>query len=275
MSINEYEYVDGQKHASFDDLFNYYNQLNHQILQEKKWTLDQPYGFQERELFDVCYAKTPAKAIIIYLHAGYWQSRDKSQFRFIAEDLSSKGYHFVLVNYPLCPTVKIGDIVRSIQYAIHSIKNYFKYKEIDLPIILCGHSAGAHLVTELAIQNSKSIHSKLFHGVIAISGIYDLAPLKDTSLNQALQLTESEIQYYSPAYKNGLLIDFPFTFLVGQKETNAFIQQNQNMAKLLAASGIVKKEELLEHDHFSLLQEFFKKGRIFQHIEMMYDLISK
>lgn len=46
------------------------------------------------------------------------------------------------------------------------------------------------------------------------------------------------------------------------------------MAKLLAARGIVKKEELLEHDHFSLLQEFFKKGRIFQHIEMMYDFIS-
>ncbi|EPP9671176.1 alpha/beta hydrolase [Acinetobacter baumannii] len=272
--MNEYEYVDGQSHSSFADLFVYYEKLNQEILQEKEWALDQPYGFQERELFDVCYAKTPAKAIIIYLHAGYWQSRDKSQFRFIAQDISSQGYHFVLVNYPLCPTVKIGGIVRSIQYAIHSIKNFFRYKEIDLPIILCGHSAGAHLVTELAIQNSKSVHSKLFHGVIAISGIYDLAPLKDTSLNQALQLTESEIQYYSPVYKNSLLIDLPFTFLVGQKETNAFIQQNQNMAKLLAARGIVKKEELLEHDHFSLLQEFFKKGRIFQHIEMMYDFIS-
>lgn len=273
--MNEYEYVDGQRHNSFADLFVYYEKLNQEILQEKQWTLDQSYGFHERELFDICYTEDQAKAIIIYFHAGYWQSRDKSQFRFIAQDLSSQGYHFVFVNYPLCPIAKIGEIIQSTKYALHSIKNYFKYKEIDLPIILCGHSAGAHLVTELAIQNSKSVHSKLFHGVIAISGIYDLAPLKDTSLNQALQLTESEIQYYSPAYKNSLLIDLPFTFLVGQKETNAFIHQNQNMAKLLAASGIVKKEELLEHDHFSLLQEFFKKGRIFQHIEMMYDLISK
>ncbi len=54
MNMNEYEYVDGQRHSSFADLFVYYEKLNQEILQEKEWALDQPYGFQERELFDVC-----------------------------------------------------------------------------------------------------------------------------------------------------------------------------------------------------------------------------
>ncbi|MFV5654797.1 hypothetical protein VXR13_18835, partial [Acinetobacter baumannii] len=48
----------------------------------------------------------------------------------------------------------------------------------------------------------------------------------------------------------------------------------ENSAFECLCNKAVKKEELLEHDHFSLLQEFFKKGRIFQHIEMMYDFIS-
>ena len=47
---------------------------------------DLSYGKDPRQRFDLFRARA-ARATIAYFHAGYWQSRDKAQFRFLAPAL--------------------------------------------------------------------------------------------------------------------------------------------------------------------------------------------
>jgi arylformamidase len=59
------------------------------------------------------------------------------------------------------------------------------------PVVLSGWSAGGHLVA-LTLD-----HPAVTPG-LAISGVYDLAPIRDTSLNIALKMTDDEIAALSP-----------------------------------------------------------------------------
>lgn len=56
---------------------------------------------------------------------------------------------------------------------------------------MIGHSAGAHLG---ALMQDHPLVSK----TILLSGIYDLAPIPQTPLNNALNLSDHEIKHYSP-----------------------------------------------------------------------------
>ena len=57
--------------------------------------------------------------------------------------------------------------------------------------MLSGWSAGGHLVA-MALD-----HPRVAAG-LAISGVYDLAPIRDTGLNNALKLTDKEDRNLSP-----------------------------------------------------------------------------
>jgi hypothetical protein len=62
-----------------------------------------------------------------------------------------------------------------------------------LPGVLSGWSAGAYLVA-MALD-----HPRVSAGLV-ISGVYDLAPIRDTGLNNALELADAEIAKMSPIH---------------------------------------------------------------------------
>ena len=59
------------------------------------------------------------------------------------------------------------------------------------PIVVSGWSAGGHL-TAMALD-----HPRVAAG-LAISGVYELAPIRDTYLDEKLRLTDAEIATLSP-----------------------------------------------------------------------------
>lgn len=57
--------------------------------------------------------------------------------------------------------------------------------------MIAGHSAGSHLTSMLLhdIQWQLSEpHLELLHGMVHISGVFDVTPLVETSMNQPLNL---------------------------------------------------------------------------------------
>ena len=66
---------------------------------------------------------TPAAAqgVMLYLHAGYWQSRDKSLFRFLAPAFQARGFHVALANYPLCPDVTLDELVKAVAPSVAAV----------------------------------------------------------------------------------------------------------------------------------------------------------
>ena len=135
-------------------------------------------------------------------HGGYWQSRDKSQFRFMAGAWAKAGFNVALAGYRLCPDISVRDLTESIQAAPLAVVHALPTSQRNLPIILAGHSAGAHLAVELALAwKTRNPATATLAGVVAISGIYDLTPLVPTTLNDRLRLDLSQARQCSPIFR--------------------------------------------------------------------------
>ena len=250
----EFQYVTGQMRESFGELLARFEARNAQALTMPGWELDLPYGQHAREVIDVHSSDTKALGTVVYFHAGYWQSRDKSQFRFLAPAFNAMGWDMALVNYPLCPEVSVANIVASAAQALQKIATHQSERGRTGPIVLCGHSAGAHLAIELALQQASAAAPLPISGVVAISGVYDLQPLLDTSLNARLKLDAESAQACSPTHRvrPGAA---PALFVWGDTETPAFHAQSQDMARLWQLQGNVAQcSAVAQADHFSVLE---------------------
>lgn len=252
---HEHEYLTGQLKPTFAALFETFSQANDRALSNLSFETDLVYGPHERQRYDLCLSTTPTKAVVVYLHAGYWQSRDKSQFRFLAEPLTACGFTVALVNYPLCPDVPVQQITRMVQEVIPAIQARLSNLPKETPWVLCGHSAGAHLVVEmtLGLQNTQTTAPNI-KGILGIGGVYELTPLIGTTLNNKLGLDEASAITASPVRRiQGRLPRA--IFVAGGNETSSFHQQSANMACAWHQPGNdARYVALPDKDHFSILQ---------------------
>ena len=258
----EFQYVSGQKRDSFGPLLASFDERNAGVSELPHWERDLPYGTHTRETADVLPLAAGALGTVMYFHAGYWQSRDKAQFRFLAPAFNAMGWHAALVNYPLCPEASVARIVESAGRALRQLRTHQFAHGRTGAIVLCGHSAGAHLAIELALQ-ATTAHDQMpcpVAGVVAISGIYDLQPLVTTSLNTRLQLSADTAQACSPLLRarTGTV---PALFIVGETETPAFHEQNDAMARQWKEHrNVTLTETVPGADHFSVLDRVTAPG---------------
>lgn len=250
----EHQYLTGQLRDTFPGLFAAFERANARILSDLDWQLNVPYGRDPRETFDLCRAPALALGTVLFFHGGYWQSRDKSQFRFMAGAWAKAGFNVALAGYRLCPDISVRDLTASIQAVPLAVVHALPATQRNLPIILAGHSAGAHLAIELALAwKTRNPATATLAGVVAISGIYDLTPLVPTTLNERLRLDLSQARQCSPIFRVQGGIS-PAAFLVGGAETPAFLRQSREMAEHWAAHGnSATYQALYGQDHFSVL----------------------
>lgn len=250
----EHEYLTGQLKPSFPALFETFSQANEKVLSALSFDMDLVYGVHERQRYDLCLASSPVKALVLFLHAGYWQSRDKSQFRFLAERMHAVGLAVAMVNYPLCPDVSMQELTLMVQEVVPALQSRLPAQMKETPWMLCGHSAGAHLAVEmaLALQRAQADPPPVA-GILGISGVYELTPLIHTSLNNKLKLDEHAAIAASPIRRlHGRLPRA--IFVDGALETSAFHQQSHNMSMAWTRAGNdACYVALPDKDHFSIL----------------------
>ena len=230
-------------------------------------TLDIRYGEAARETFDFFPANGgTARATLVYFHAGYWQSRDKATFRFIAPAFTRAGLHVALVNYPLCPHVTLGHLLDAARRSVLAVRGHVSaLGQGDLPLVAAGHSAGGHIAVELGLTDwaQHSAPARTVQGVVALSGIYDLVPLVATTLNTHLGLDAARARQHSPLWRVGGKAP-PALFAVGGDETPAFLDQNQRMADAWQHGGDAGHPSAVNvvagADHFTLLEQLVQNG---------------
>lgn len=244
----EHEYVTGQDRDHFPALLARFREEGEAAAARSDAIIDRRYGDHPRQLLDFLPATgTDAHGVVVYFHAGYWQSRDKSHFRFLATSLNRAGLHVAFVNYPLCPDVTVPDLIELVQPSIPVVQML----AANLPITLMGHSAGGHIAVETTLRWPK--HRPTLRAVISLSGVFDLRPLVQTSLNTRLQLDLETARSASPLLR--LRSGLPAAlFCVGGAETEAFIQQNEEMADAWIAAGNDADPIVVPRaDHFTIL----------------------
>ena len=249
IQIMEHEYVAGQYRDHFPKLLAQYRDESDLVAARFDAIIERRYGnaHQRQALDFLPAAGTDAHGVVVYFHAGYWQSRDKGDFRFLATSLNRAGLHVAFVNYPLCPDVTLSELIAQVQPSIPVIRMLAG----ALPIVLMGHSAGGHIAVETALQWPKT--SPAPKGIVSLSGVFDLRPLVQTSLNAKLQLDHDTATTASPLFR--LCAGLPAAlFCVGGAETEAFVRQNEEMAEAWEATGNSARSIIVpDADHFTIL----------------------
>ena len=115
-------------------------------------------------------------------------------------------------------------------------------------MFVSGHSAGGHLT-------AMAMHDPRVAGGVAISGIYDLEPIRLNYLNDKLGLDPAEAERNSPIRRLPARAA-PLVVTVGLGELPELIRQSETFATAWRARGLVGRYlPLAGHDHFSILDE--------------------
>ncbi len=217
--------------------------------------LDVAYGKSARQKFDLFPASDPAAPCLMFIHGGYWQRNTREDFAHYAAGVKAHGWSAALPSYSLAPDVTLTTIVAEIHMALDWLKAEGPARGLGRgPIIVSGWSAGGHL-TAMALS-----HPAVTAG-LAISGVYELGPLRDTVLNEKLALTDDEIVRLSPLRLPAS--DKPLTIAYGTREVTALVDDSRNLHALRSAA--YRPGALIPvpgADHFTILQDLSKADGI-------------
>lgn len=245
----EFEYTTGQRRDTFPELLAAFAVESAEAVTLLAPELDVAYGPHPRQRFDLFtpQGRSPS-AVIIYYHAGYWQSRDKADFRFLASTYVDAGLAFASVNYPLCPDVTMDELLLAVAPSIDAVRARLRdVSGQEPPIVLVGHSAGGHIVVKLASHPAVA-------GIVGISGVFELAPLIATSLNNNLRLDPAAAERNS-AHEIVASVMPRAIFVVGGDETPEFLRQSTLMHDAWRRSGNEADLFIADNDnHFSVLR---------------------
>lgn len=154
--------------------------------------LDLNYGEAPRERLDLFLADDPRAPTLLFIHGGYWQMNAKELFAFLAEGPLAHGVNFALAGYTLAPEARLDRIVDEVRRAALWLAAHLAEFGADgRRLYVSGWSAGGHL-TAMTMPLSAVC------GGLAISGLYDLEPIRLNYLNDKLRLDEAESARNSP-----------------------------------------------------------------------------
>lgn len=218
------------------------------------------YGSGERQQYDLFKPETiTGNAIVLFIHGGYWQALDRSFFSHMARGVNGLGVPMAVAGYDLCPQVDVGHIVWEMQQAAAAL-----WLQYNLPIVAAGHSAGGQLAACLLATDWKNVDPELPEHVVTaaygISGLYNLKPLTETSINKALGLTLEAAERESPLFwpaPSGLTMDA----VVGGNESDEYLKQSRRITDVWGLEGVrTRYEEIAGANHFTVLADLPDPG---------------
>ena len=205
--------------------------------------LDLRYGPDERNRIDY-FPADRGGPVLVFIHGGYWQMRAKENFRFLAAGPLAHGIDVAFIAYTLAPEKRLDGIVGEVKAALE----WFAARFSKSGVYVSGWSAGGHLTAMVLTQHCVK-------GGLAISGIFDLEPIRLCYLNEKLRLDEEEARRNSPILRlpgqaNPLFIAY------GTGELPELQRQSERYWLAWTQAGLPGKLAPLNgHDHFSILEE--------------------
>lgn len=207
--------------------------------------LDLRYGPRERNLWDLYPAAEARAPCLVFIHGGYWQRNRREDFACLAEGVRAQGWACAMPGYTLAPDVTLADIVAELRQALDWLGSHGAAHGIAGPVVLSGWSAGGHLA-------AMGLSHPLVSAGLAISGVFELGPLRDTYLNEKLRLTDDEVATLSPLRLPP--VQKPLAIAYGSRELPALVEDSRDLHALRAASHAPGPlVPVSGADHFSIL----------------------
>lgn len=225
--------------------------------------LDLRYGDSPRQAIDLFLpqgthpSQPPRPPLLVFIHGGYWQAFGPKDFSFVAERLVEAGAAVAMAGYDLAPAVDMDTIVGQIRHAIAWLHRNADAHGFDPGrICLCGHSAGGHLAAMALATDWRAafgLPADLVKGVCAISGVFDLEPIRLCYLNEVLRLDAGQARRNSPVLLPPQT-RCPVMVTVGERETEAFHRQSSAYADALRRANLACEVAVQPGlDHFAII----------------------
>lgn len=215
-------------------------------------SLDLRYGERERNMWDIYPADRAEAPCLVFIHGGYWQRNRQDEFACLAEGVLAHGWSCAMPGHTLAPDISFGGIVAEIDAALDWLAANGAGYGVAGPVILSGWSAGGHLAA-MGLG-----HSRVSAG-LAISGVFELGPLRDTYLDERLHLSEDEIARFSPLRLPPVHKSLAIAY--GSHELPALIEDSRALhAHRADAHAPGPLVPVAGTDHFTILDELRKPG---------------
>jgi len=226
--------------------------------QNLRGELNLSYGANNAKM-DIFYPMTEdqdSTPVIVFIHGGYWQEGSKDIYSFISNSWTQAGCIAAVVGYNLAPEVSLDNMVTEIQHAVEFVAKKFPKSKL----FLCGHSAGAHLCAMMSLTNwnNNLLVSQAIHGMCLLSGVFDLVPLINTYINDAVSLDVSSASRNSPQrilQQSSPTIRCPTLVVVEEHGSPEFTRQSKEYVENLTTHGV--QCSFIESpgvDHFNLIE---------------------
>lgn len=170
--------------------------------------LDVAYGDGDRETLDILYPEGGGPGgdgpvpLIVFLHGGYWLSMTKDSYSFVGENFVEQGAAFAVIGFGLCPDITLAQMVDQVERAIHHLReNAEKYGFDRDRFYLAGHSSGGHLAAMVlggGASGTPPVPPETFKASLIVSGLFDLAPIAATYINNYIRLDDAGVAAMSP-----------------------------------------------------------------------------
>ena len=240
--------------ADYADWIALWTEQSARRLKDARARLDIPYGPRERNKIDL-FPGTDANApTLVYIHGGYWQMGTRDMYACMGDGVAVHGWSSAIVGYTLAPDASLSEIVAEIHAAIAWVGTNAAAHGLGRRLVIAGWSAGGHLT-------AMGLSAPAASAGLAISGIYELGPIRDTYLNAALSITDSETVSLSPLRSPP--VAKPLAIAYGTAELPPLVDDSRALHRLRSAAHMPGPLiPLPNRNHFDGLDELRKPDGI-------------
>jgi arylformamidase len=218
------------------------------------------YGGALNEQLDLLAAPVANAPVCVFVHGGAWRQGEAGNVAFLAEMFVGAGAHFAALDFDNVVTTggdltPIADQVRRAVAWVYA--NASSFGGDPRRLYVCGHSSGGHLAGVILTTDwarAFGLPADIVRGGLAISGMYDLEPVRRSARSDYIRFTDAVVEVLSPQ-RHVDRLSCPILVAHGTLETPEFLRHARDFAAAAKSAG--KPVELLvgaEYNHFEILE---------------------